>query len=48
MYSPTAGIFAREALKDHYLGRIPIKKGAIVSIKLKPNQFNQKFFDSPL
>lgn len=27
MYPPLNGIFIREAVKDHYLDKIPIKKG---------------------
>lgn len=41
MFSPTAGIFMREATKDHYIGSIPIKKGTLVSIKIKPNHFKE-------
>jgi cytochrome P450 family 6 len=44
MYSPNAGIFARYATKDHYIGKIPIKKGALVSVKIKPNHFKEEFF----
>jgi cytochrome P450 len=39
MYSPSAGIIPREAVKDHYIGSIPIKKGTLVAVKIKPNQF---------
>lgn len=44
MYSPTAGIFARVALKDHYIGKIPIGKGTIVAVKIKPNHFKDEFY----
>jgi hypothetical protein len=39
MYSPTAGVLPREAVKDDYIGAIPIKKGVFVSVKSKPNHF---------
>ena len=39
MYSPNAGLFARVAVKDHYIGKIPVKKGVLVSVKIKPNHF---------
>lgn len=47
MYSPTAGIFPRVALKDHYIGKIPIKKGLIVTLKIKSNHFKEEFFENP-
>jgi len=41
MYSPTAGIFSREATRDHFIGKIPIKKGMLVAVKIKPNHFKE-------
>jgi cytochrome P450 len=43
MYIPS-GIFPREAVKDHYIGIIPIKKGTLVSIEIKTNQFKEEFY----
>lgn len=39
MDSPSAGLFPREATKDHYIGKIPIRKGIFVSLKIKSNHF---------
>jgi cytochrome P450 len=47
MYSPTSGIAPRIALKDHYLGSIPIKKGVSIAVKIKPCQFNEKYYPNP-
>ena len=41
MASPTTGIFKREAVKDHYIGNIPIKKGMIVTVSMNPNHFKE-------
>lgn len=37
MYSPTAGIFIRKVIKDHYIGCIPMRTGMLVSLKIKSN-----------
>ena len=47
MYGPSAGIFLREAVKDHYIGKIPVKKGTILSLKIKSNQFKEEFYENP-
>jgi hypothetical protein len=39
MASPSTGIFKREAVKDHYIGNILIKKGMIVTINIDSNHF---------
>lgn len=41
MFSPNDGIFGRVAVSDHYIGKIPIKKGSLLSIKIKPNHFKE-------
>jgi cytochrome P450 len=47
MYSPTAGIFPREAIKDHFIGKIPVRKGMIVALKIKSNHFKEEFYQNP-
>jgi cytochrome P450 len=47
MYSPAAGIFLRQAVKDHYIGNIPVQKGMIVAIKMNPNHFKEEFYERP-
>jgi cytochrome P450 len=39
MYGPAGSIFPRVVVKDHYIGNIPIKKGTLVGVLIKPNQF---------
>lgn len=48
MYSPTAGVFPREVIKDHLIGNIPFKKGMIVTIKIKSNHHKDQFYSNPL
>ena len=47
MASPSTGIFKREAVKDHYIGNIPIKKGVIVTINIDSNHFKHEFYKNP-
>jgi cytochrome P450 len=47
MDSPTSGIVPRQAVREHYLGTIPIRKGVLVAVKIKPSQFNDKFYTNP-
>ena len=47
MYPPTVGPFIREAVKDHYLGTIPIKSGTRVSINIAANHFKEEFYKNP-
>ena len=47
MYGPSAGIFLREAVKDHFIGSIPVKKGVLVSLKIKSNHFKEEFYAHP-
>jgi len=41
MYGPTAGIFTRNVIKDHFIGSIPVKKDMIISVKIKSNHFKK-------
>jgi hypothetical protein len=36
MYGPSAGLFLREATRDHMIGKIPIEKGTLITVKIKP------------
>jgi cytochrome P450 len=47
MYGPSAGIFPREAIKEHFIGKIPIHKGMLVTLKIKPNHFKEEFYQQP-
>ena len=47
MHSPTSGIFIREAVKDHFIGKIPIKQGMMVKILIKTNQYKESFYEHP-
>ena len=47
MFSPTTGLFKRVAVKDHYIGSIPIKKGMIVTPNIDSNHFKQEFYKDP-
>lgn len=47
MFPPLNGIFVREAVKDHYLDKIPIKKGTQICAEILANQFNTKVFPNP-
>jgi len=44
MYGAFGGLIPRVCIKDHYIGNIPIKKGTLVSVKIKPNHFNEKCY----
>lgn len=39
MYSPVSVLGLREAIKDHYLGKIPIRKGIQVTAKIVTNHY---------
>jgi len=47
MAAPSTGIFKREAVRDHYIGNIPIKKGMILAINMDSNHFKQEFYKNP-
>lgn len=44
MYGPVNIIFFREAAKDTYIKDIPIKKGTILTIRPKGNQYSETYF----
>ena len=39
MYTPLPNLFIRTAVKDFYLGKIPIRKGMQMSVKILTNQY---------
>jgi cytochrome P450 len=48
MFDPVPSLLAREVVKDHYLGKIPMKKGVQVSLKIITNQHKPEFYENPL
>lgn len=48
MYPPFPTLLTRKAIKDHYLGGIPIKKGFSVSVGLLASHFKEESYDKPL
>lgn len=44
MFPPLTGIFGREAVKDHYIGNIPIKKDMIVIGEIIANHWSKEGF----
>lgn len=47
MYGPVAGLGPRLAVKDHYIDSIPIKKGMMIGVKMRPNHFKEEFYPNP-
>jgi cytochrome P450 family 4 subfamily V len=47
MWNPTPGIFPREAIKDHKLGNINVKKGTIVAINQVGIFSSPKYWEEP-
>ena len=47
IHIPTSGIFIREAVKDHFLGKIPVKAGMTVKIMIKTNHYKGSFYEHP-
>jgi len=45
--TPVVGIFPREALVDHMLGDVKVKKGNLVGVSQQFNNFNEKNFENP-
>lgn len=47
MSTPLNDCFSRQALKDHYLKDIHVKKGDVVNLDFYYNHFNPKYFKDP-
>jgi len=45
--TPVVLIFPREALTDHMLGDVKVKKGTLVGISQHFNNYNEKYFENP-
>jgi len=41
------GNFARVATEDHYIGKIPVKKGTLMAMQPMGNHYNPKYFKDP-
>jgi cytochrome P450 family 3 subfamily A len=46
-YGPVNGNFARVATEDHYIGKIPVKKGTLMAMQPMGNHYNPKYFKDP-
>ena len=44
--SPSQEIFIREAIKDHYIGKIKVKKGTLVNVSLTANCYSNSNFNN--
>ena len=47
MYGPLASLAIREAVSDHYLSGIRVRRGTLVNLSLQGNHFNEKYFERP-
>lgn len=47
MYIPTPRILGREAIKDHFLGKIPIKKGVMLTVSIVSRHFDKNIYKDP-
>jgi cytochrome P450 len=48
MYPSVPQILTREALFDHKLGEINIKKGTYIAVDIISHHYNEKVFENPL
>lgn len=48
MYTPFANLTTRIVEKDHYLGKIPMKVGVQVAVKIITNQFRESNWKDPM
>jgi len=47
MYNPVATLPIRSVVKEHYLGKIPMKKGLQVALKIVTNQYRSEVWKDP-
>lgn len=45
--TPAPVFFDRQALEDHYIGDVLIKKGSVINVSFMANQFNPNYFKQP-
>ena len=47
MYGPATGLFPREAIRNHKLGDLTIKRGTSIQIGMLTMNYNGKYYDDP-
>ena len=47
-FPPAPTLAIRSVVKQHYLGKIPMKKGLQVSLKMLSNQYKEEFWKNPM
>jgi len=47
MYGPGNGILLREVTEDHYIDKMPIPKGVLLTIMTSGNHYNPEFYKDP-
>ena len=47
MYGPGVHLAPREAIKDNFLGGVPIKKGTMLNVSVFANHYNPEYFKDP-
>ena len=47
MHTAATMIFSREAIEDHYLGPLLVKKGVLINVAIPANSYSQQNYEKP-